>query len=195
MRLREVSARRNNVQKLFQLIYVDRFFFSFYFFRRNVIQKLFHLIYVFMRAIYFFFKTLVVPLNTLEPQKKFGGALRLCFDVERGGEGGVRCVCLQCACMCLRVYARAGVCACFCVHVDVPVPVCKFGSHLLDNITFSYAPVSPCPLHTTLCIPLLLCMLTLCFVHVTSGGGRGSFSQMSKSNVVKMADLPPMPGG
>lgn len=28
-----------------------------------------------------------------------------------------------------------------------------------------------------------------------SGGGRGSFSQMRKSNVVKMADLPPMPGG
>ena len=28
-----------------------------------------------------------------------------------------------------------------------------------------------------------------------SGGGRGSFAQMAKSNVVKMADLPPMPGG
>jgi len=27
------------------------------------------------------------------------------------------------------------------------------------------------------------------------GGGRGSFSKTSKSNVVKMADLPPMPGG
>lgn len=42
-----------------------------------MVQKLFHLIYVFLRAIYFFFKTLVVPLNTLEPQKKFGSELRM----------------------------------------------------------------------------------------------------------------------
>ena len=68
--------------------------------RRNVVQKLFHMIYIFFRAIYFFCKTLVVPLSTLEPQNKGGSRPR-----------------------------------------------------------------------------------------------RGSFASMSKSNVVRMADLPPMPGG